>query len=216
MNGHTTNGWAAIKERPRRTPAALALAAVARHAENARAQADWLRRTYPLVEPDRLVRVAIAAAGRRARVAALAAALPLGGVAGLSAQLWAHARLVLEIATLYGFDPAAPARAAEMLALLGVYPDLGSASAAVGAVTGEPVANGRAVPAPRMGVATATAAVVRRAAGKLVPGSAVVLATLGAAADVDDLAARAIRFYRGAGSNGTRVSTAIDSHAAHV
>ena len=52
------------------------------------------------------------------------------------------------------------------------------------------------MPAPRVGVATT--AFVRRAADRLVPGSSLVLATLGAAVDVDDLGTRAVRFYRAA------------------
>ena len=187
--------WAIIRKHPRHAPGALALAAVAKYGPGAGTQANWLRQTYPDVEPERLARVAIRSAERRARVAALITSLPLGGLGTLSGELWAHARLVLDIAAIYGLDPSDPARAAEILALLGLYPDASAAEASIRDLNGESVGNGRRPPGlPRFGDAAAT--LVRSAAARAVPGSAIVLASLAAPAAAADLGARAIRFYR--------------------
>ena len=190
--------WAAVRDRPHRTPAALALAAVAHYGTAAGDQAAWLRETYPSVGIDRLTRVAIRDAQRRARVATAAAVLPLGGLASIATQLWTHARLVLEVAALHGVDPREPARAAEILALLEIYPDLGAAAAAVRGVTDDADAStdsSRNVPAlPKLGAVAAT--LVRSGVSRAVPGGGVVLAGLAGAADVAEVAARATRFYR--------------------
>jgi hypothetical protein len=190
--------WVAVRDRPHRTPAALALAAVAHYGTAAGQQAAWLRETYPSVGIDRLTRVAIRDAQRRARVATAAAVLPLGGLASIATQLWTHARLVLEVAALHRIDPREPARAAEILALLEIYPDLGAAAAAVRGVTDDadaPTDGSRNVPAlPKFGAVATT--LVRSGVARAVPGAGVVLAGLAGAADVADVAARATRFYR--------------------
>jgi hypothetical protein len=189
--------WAAVRDRPHRTPAALALAAVAHYGSAAGEQAGWLRETYPSVGVDRLARVAIRDAQRRARVATAAAVLPLGGLASIATQLWTHARLVLEIAALHRVDPREPARAAEILALLEIYPDVGAASAAVRGLTDDadaPTDNSRNAPAlPKLGAVATT--LVRSGVSRAVPGAGVVLAGLAGAASVADVAARAVRFY---------------------
>jgi hypothetical protein len=114
--------------------------------------------------------------------------------------LWTHARLVLEIAALYQVDPREPARAAEILALLEIYPDVGAASAAVRGVTDDadtPADGSRNVPAlPTFGAVATT--LVRSGVSRAVPGAGVVLAGLAGAATVADVAARAVRFYSAA------------------
>jgi hypothetical protein len=189
--------WAAVRDRPHRTPAALALAAVAHYGTAAGEQAEWLRETYPSVGVDRLARVAIRDAQRRARVATAAAVLPLGGLASIATQLWTHARLVLEVAALHQVDPREPARAAEILALLEIYPDVGAASAAVHGLTDDadaPTDSSRNAPTlPKLGVVATT--LVRSGVSRAVPGAGVVLAGLAGAATVADVAARAVRFY---------------------
>jgi hypothetical protein len=189
--------WAAVRDRPHRTPAALALAAVAHYGTAAREQAEWLRETYPTVGVDRLARVAIRDAQRRARVATAAAVLPLGGLASIATQLWTHARLVLEIAALHHVDPREPGRAAEILALLEIYPDVGAASAAVRGLTNDadaPTDSSRNAPAlPKLGAVATT--LVRSGVSRAVPGAGVVLAGLAGAATVADVALRAVRFY---------------------
>jgi hypothetical protein len=189
--------WAAVRDRPERTPAALALAAVAHYGTAAATQATWLRETYPSVGVDRLTKVAVHDAQRRAHVAAAAAVLPLGSLASTATLLWTHARLVLEIAALHQVDPREPARAAEMLELLRIYPDVGAATTAVRGVTDAdtPPAGGRNAPAlPKLGAVAST--LVRGGLARAVPGAGVVLAGLAGTADVADVAARAIRFYR--------------------
>jgi hypothetical protein len=189
--------WITIRKQPEHAPGAVALAIVAAHADEARSGADWLRRTYPDVDAGRLARVAIRTAERRTRLAALATALPLGGMATATAQVWAYGRLVLDIAAVYRFDPGAPERAADILALLGAYPDVNSARAAVRGVTGESPDDGRRPPAlPKFG--GAVSALVRRAASHVVPASGVVLASLAGATEVADLGERTIRYYRDA------------------
>jgi hypothetical protein len=191
--------WAVVRDRPHRAPAALALAAVAHYGTAAADQAKWLRETYPNVGADRLTKVAVHDAHRRAHVAVAAAALPLGNLASTATQLWTHARLVLEIAALHELDPREPARAAEMLALLQIYPDVGAATTAVRGVTDAdtPPDGGRNAPAlPKLGAVAAT--LVRGGVARAVPGAGVVLAGLAGTADVADVAARANRFYRAA------------------
>ena len=191
--------WALVRDRPHRAPAALALAAVAHYGTAAADQAKWLRETYPSVGVERLTKVAVHDAQRRAHVAVAAAALPLGNLASTATQLWTHARLVLEIAALHQVDPREPARAAEMLALLQIYPDVGAATTAVRGVTDAdtPPDGGRNAPAlPKLGAVAAT--LVRGGVARAVPGAGVVLAGLAGTAEVADVAARAIRFYRAA------------------
>ncbi|HEY9481750.1 MAG TPA: hypothetical protein VIR00_02210, partial [Micromonosporaceae bacterium] len=113
---------------------------------------------------------------------------------------WTHARLVLEVAALHRVDPREPARAAEILALLEIYPDLGAATTAVRGVTDDadaPADSSRNVPAlPKFG-AVATS-FVRSGFSRAVPGAGVVLAGLAGPADVAEVAARAARFYSAA------------------
>ncbi|HKE66389.1 MAG TPA: hypothetical protein VKB59_17285, partial [Micromonosporaceae bacterium] len=189
--------WLTVRQQPQHIPSALALAAVGRYADEARTKAEWLRTTYPDVGADRLARVATRTARRRTGLAALATALPFGGVATASGHLWAYARLVLDVAAVYGFDPADPARAADVLALLGIYPDARAARAAVRAASGEAADDGRRAPAlPRLG--SVTRALGWRTASRVVPASGLILASLAGATDVADLGERAIRFYRDA------------------
>jgi hypothetical protein len=173
---------------PLPSPTTLARLVVGRYGTVAARRAQWLRDTYPSVDADRLVGVPIRTAQGRTRIAALAAALPLGAPVSVAAQMWTNARLVLDVAAVYGFDATADDRVPELLALLDLYPDVPAARAAV--------ANEDAVVPPIPRIATAAAALARRTASRLVPGSGVVLAELRGAAAVDALAGRAVRFYR--------------------
>lgn len=86
---------------------------------------DWAVRTsarYPTATPDALARLATKEAVRTARRqgAASGAAGVLGSVAVTGALAHAHARLVLTVAAVYGFDPTTPDRARDLLAVLRV------------------------------------------------------------------------------------------------
>jgi hypothetical protein len=186
--------WAAVKAEPGRTPAALALAAVAHYADTAAEQAEWLADTYPGVPAHRHAQVAVREAVGRTRIAAVIG-VPFG-LAGLSMRTWAHARLVLDVAAVFGRDPGSPDRAAELLMLLGVYPDLDAARDAVAGVL-DPDREAADLPAPSGSFAAlAGARAVRHLVARFIPGSALVLDGLATAAGTDDLAARVIRFYR--------------------
>jgi hypothetical protein len=200
--GRTVGIWSVVRAQPRLAPAALAVAAVERFAGSARDEADWLRRTYPGVEPARLAREAVRAAGRRSRYATGAALIggPIGAAAGVSALTWAHARLVLDIAAAFGHDPGDPARAIEVLVLLGAYPDAGTARSAVSELLGDqdvdaPIDDGHRTAASMR--ATVSARLAGRLAGRLVPGTTAVLDAFRTAADTERLAHRVIRYYRG-------------------
>ena len=183
--------WAAVKAEPRRAPAAVALAAVQQLGRSAEHQANWLRSTYPNIEPERLAKIAYRNATSRIRFATIAS-VPFAGVAGLPVYAWTQARLILELAAIFGHDATHPRRAAEILVLLGQYQDLYDADAAIDAV----VDTARDVPlVPRFGVGIAPH-VIRRFAGKILPGAGLLIDGLASAHATDDLAVRATRFYR--------------------
>jgi hypothetical protein len=183
--------WRSVKAAPRRTPAALALAAVAHHAETARETARWLRETYPTVPPDRLARVAGQTAKGRVRVMVAVGAMPLGGLISLPAIRWAHARMVLDIAAIHYLEPSDAERAAEILTLLRIYPDHAISRQAVEAIVeahdGTPRLTAPPIPL-RVGL--------RQVARRLLPGATLIVDGLSAITATEDLYMRAIRFYQ--------------------
>jgi hypothetical protein len=186
--------WAAVQAEPRRAPAAVALAAVAQLSRGAQKQADWLRSTYPNIDTERLAKIAHRNAAGRIRIAVIAS-IPFAGVAGLPVYAWTQARLILELAAIYGHDAADPRRAAELLVLLGVYEDLYDADAAIDAV----LDSARDVPlVPRLAVGVVPH-MIRRFAGKILPGAGLVIDGLASATATEELATRAGRFYRDRG-----------------
>ena len=188
----TLDLWTSVKAEPRRAPAAAALAAVRQLGRGAQQQADWLRTTYPSVDVERLAKIAHQNALARTRWAILAS-VPLLGTAGVAAYSTVQARLVLELAAIFGHEATDPRRAAEVLVLLGVYQDLYDADAAIEAVLDDQ----RAVPlVPALGHAGLTGHVVRRFAGKFLPGAGLVLDGLASVTAIEELSARATRFYR--------------------
>lgn len=192
--------WAAVRRRPVLISAALALAAVDHYASSAREQADWLRRTYPRVEPDRLVRIAIRTATQRARLATGTAIVggPVGATAGFTALTWARSRLVLDVAAIYGVDPADPERAVDVLELLRIYPDRESATRAVITITDGTTPPATESTESRTGTSAPKARLALRLAARLVPGAGLVLDGLRSVAETEDLARRTTRFYRDA------------------
>jgi hypothetical protein len=121
--GWAEAAWEALRD-PDRPAHRLAELAVAELGPRAAAWADWLRRTYPGAPALGIARLAAQQARRQhwallaTEVAGpLAPALHLPGIAAV------HALLVLRTAAAYGHDPTDPARAAELLDLLGLGED---------------------------------------------------------------------------------------------
>jgi hypothetical protein len=186
----------AVKARPQLAMAALALAAVGRFGGSAVAQAEWLHNTYPQVAADRLARVAVATAMKRTRYAVGASIVggPIGVAAGVSTLTWAKARLVLDVAAIFGHDPLDPTRAADVLVLLGAYPDGLAAGKAVAELADD--AGGTDLTARDTLLASASAQLVTRAAGRVLPGlGALALASV-SMTETERLAEAAIHYYR--------------------
>jgi hypothetical protein len=189
----------AVRGRPQLVTAALAVAAVGRFGESARTQAEWLHATYPRVTSRRLAQDAVRTANRRARYAVGSTLLggPLGIAAGVSTMAWAHARLVIDIAAIFGRDPLDPGRAADVLVLLGAYPDRLAAGKAVAELAGDYEdieALDAKAPAPMI-VSTAAQALTK-AAGRILPGTAVIAAAIRGSSETERLATRAIRYFQ--------------------
>ncbi len=197
---------ARLRDHPGFAPEFLAMEAVRTLGPGAAGWARRLRDRYPDAPADGLARLAtrryVRAAGAGGAAAALAGLF--APLAELVSVLWSQSNLVLHLAAAYGRDPAHPDRVEELLVLTQVHPDAASARAAlVGArEAGDPVEGTwpRAAEAAWRLAAPLTAQaggwVALRLASRLVPGAAVVAATLGDAAAADRLAARAVAAYR--------------------
>ncbi|MFY1618362.1 hypothetical protein [Micromonospora sp. WMMD736] len=197
---------ARLRDHPGFAPEILAMEAVRMLGPGAAEWARRLRERYPDAPADGLARLAtrryVRAAGAGGAAAALAGLF--APLAELVSVLWSQSNLVLHLAAAYGRDPAHPDRAEELLVLTQVHPDAASARAAlVGArEAGDPVEGAwpKAAEAAWRLAAPLTAQaggwVALRLASRLVPGAAVVAATLGDAAAADRLAARAVAAYR--------------------
>jgi hypothetical protein len=211
--------WQEFKDKPGYTAELLAQAAVARFGGPARANVTWLRDTYPNATSDGLARVAVQRFVRQARNSGFVAGLagPLAVLADAGALNITHVRLILHVAAAYGMDPGSPERAAEILVLQGIHPDVAAARAMLQAADSEGD--------PRNGNHSTQGSTVERHAGKVsdpsrlatplartigmaavrigvrralrvVPGAG---ALVGAAANVrstEAVADRAIRYYR--------------------
>lgn len=111
--------WEALSQTDQ-PPHQLAELVVAELGPRAAAWADWLRRTYPDAPADGMVRLATEQARRHSwTLAAVDAGGPLTAALHLPASAGLKALLVLRIAAAYGHDPTDPARADELLTLLG-------------------------------------------------------------------------------------------------
>ncbi|MET8362518.1 hypothetical protein ABZU53_02960 [Micromonospora sp. NPDC005194] len=197
---------ARLRDHPGFAPELLALEAVRALGPGAADWAQRLRARYPDAPADGLARLAtrryVRAAGAGGAAAALAGLF--APLAELASVLWTQANLVLRLAAVYGKDPTHSDRAADLLVLTLVHPDATSAQEALLAAqtTGDPVEGAwpRAAEAAWRLAAPLTAQaggwVALRLASRLLPGAAVVAATLGDAAAADRLAARAVAAYR--------------------
>ncbi|MEU7571510.1 hypothetical protein [Micromonospora sp. NPDC049240] len=208
-------GWQAVgprlRDHPGFAPELLALAAVDALGPRARSWVEQVRSAYPAADADGVARLATR---RFVRMAGTGGALAAGAgvfapVAELAAVLWTQANLVLHVAAAYGRDPAHPDRAAELLVLTSVHPDDGAARAALAAARAADVpADGpwgrTAEAAWRLATPVAAQAggwLGLRLAARLLPGAAVLAATIGGTAAAERVAARAVARYRRAGQS---------------
>lgn len=195
-----------ILDHPGYAPELLALTAVRVLGPEAEA---WVRRArldYPAATTHGLARLAtrrfvrLAAAGS----AAGAAAGFFAPFAALAALTWTQARLVLHLAAVFGEDPAAADRAAELLVLTRVHPDDASAREALRAARdatrqGEPPLHRVAEAAWRLATPLAARApgwLALRYAARRMPGALLLAVTAAGTTDTERLAARAVTHYR--------------------
>ncbi|WFE22527.1 hypothetical protein O7621_04040 [Solwaraspora sp. WMMD937] len=194
--------------RPAYAPELLALAAVERIGPAARDWAARLRDDYPAASDDALARLA---ARRFTRLAGAGAAVATaGGLLGPALELvtlgWTQAAVTLHVAAAYRHDPTDRDRAAELLALTGMQPDVAAARAALDAA-GRPRADDAEDPALRLlgGAQRFTEAVSRLADGgwallrlpaRFLPGGRALVAWSGDTLLLERLAARASAHYR--------------------
>jgi hypothetical protein len=196
--------WERLRSDPLRAPEHVALAAAQRHGP---AAAAWVaERTARYAVEGR--ELALMAKRRHATLARLeGAATGVGGfvtlLPDLAALAWIQSRLVFFVAAAYGYDPLDPMRPAELLVLRDLYPDPPSARRAldgVGATVAESYVGSRLARDEAL-VARLAMMVgkrgVKRLAGRLVPGFAIMFNAVTNERDTRRLADRCITFYGG-------------------
>ena len=172
--------WERLRADPVRAPEHLALAAADRHGPAAAAWVAERQSRYAAAGRD----LAVMAKKRHATLARFeGAATGVGGfvtiLPDLAALAWIQSRLVFFVAAAYGFDPRDPMRPAELLVLRDLYPDPATARRAldgVGATVAEAYIGSKLereeALARRLAVMVGRTG-VRRVAGRLVPGFAI-------------------------------------------
>ena len=196
--------WDRLKLDPIRAPEHIALAAATSFGPQAASWAAGKRARFQVTPAE----LAVMAKKRHATLARFeGAATGVGGfitmAPDMAALAWIQARLVFYVAAAYGYDPNDPMRPAELLVLLGFYPDPGTArraldgagSTVVEAYIGSKLERQEALAlrlAKMLGVRSA-----RKLAGRLIPGVAVAFNAIGNERRTRALADRAIRFYGG-------------------
>jgi hypothetical protein len=203
--------WERLRADPVRGPEHLALAAAERHGPAAAAWVQERQGRYAVSGRD-LARMA------KQRHAALArfegAATGVGGFVTLLPDLaglaWIQSRLVFFVAAAYGFDPLDPMRPAELLVLRDLYPDPASARRAldgVGTTVAEAYLGSRLereqALVRRLALMVGKRG-VKRLAGRLVPGFAVMFNAVTNERDTRRLADRCMTFYGGPVTRGSR------------
>jgi EcsC family protein len=196
--------WERLRADPVRAPEHLALAAAQRHGATAAAWAAERQSRYAVGGRD----LALMAKKRHASLARLGgAATGVGGfvtfLPDLVSLAWIQSRLVFFVAAAYGFDPRDPMRPAELLVLRDLYPDPPSARRALDglgrtvaeAYIGSKLERDEAL-AKRLAFMVGKRG-VRRVAGRLVPGFAIMVNAVGNERDTRRLADRCITFYGG-------------------
>jgi hypothetical protein len=194
--------WASVLGDPGHLPELLALAAVETIGPRAQLWATRVRESYPSATPQGIARLAVAQFSRRSGVGGALAAVAgsYAPVALLGAAAWTHAELVLHVAAAHGQDPADQGRAADVLLLTRVHSTRADAEAALAAARqpGARLQSGLP-PVRKFGGRLATQAgrwLAIRAVNRLLPGTAVLVATLGSRSAAEALGVRAITFYQ--------------------
>lgn len=192
--------WGRVLADPSRSPELLALAAAQVVGPRAREWARRSRAAYPNATPDGLARLAVQQFTRFGIVGSFFSAIAgaYAPVALLGSAAFTHAALVLHVAAAYGVDPAAPARAVDLLLLTRVHAEREDAEAAVAAAQEQAagVLSGGAWRLGRMLAAQAGGWAAVRAVNRFFPGSGLLTAVLASRGAADSLAARAIIHYR--------------------
>jgi uncharacterized protein (DUF697 family) len=199
--------WARMRADPLHAPEHVALTAVERLGPEARDAVAEMRRTQPGATDERLARTVRRRYTRLARYSGATAGvfgLP-GAIVDTGVLAWTQARMVLHLAAVYGKDPTARERGAELLVLQRVHPFVAAADTALD------VAAGRATPSRLLDhanssnfeLARALAGAVsehaaRRGLLKVVPLLSVPFGAMANAGATKRLADRAISMYRGA------------------
>jgi hypothetical protein len=198
--------WPIIKANPGYATELVTLAAVEHLGPRARQHLTWLRDTYPTATVNGLARIAASRSVRLARTQGAVTGLlgPLAMLAGTGTLLWTQTRLVLDIAALHGRDPADPERAAELLVLQRVHPDLATARQAITAAraaaadaSGTDEAGDLPLPLLRLAGRALTRITLARQAARFVPGAGAALTGILDGRATEQLAVRAAKFYRG-------------------
>jgi hypothetical protein len=196
--------WERLRADPLRAPEHVALAAAERHGPAAAAWVEERQGRYAVAGRD----LALMAKQRHAALARLeGAATGVGGfvtlLPDLAALAWIQSRLVFFVAAAYGYDPRDPMRPAELLVLRDLYPDPPTARRAldgVGATVAESFLGSRLerdeALVRRLALMVGKRG-IRRLAGRLVPGFAIMFNAVSNERDTRRLADRCIRFYGG-------------------
>jgi hypothetical protein len=196
--------WERLRSDPLRAPEHLALAAATKHGPSAAAWAAERNARYALATRE----LAGMAKRRHATLARFeGAATGFGGVVtlvpDLAALAWIQSRLVFFMAAAHGYDPLDPMRPAELLVLRDLYPDPATARRAldgIGASVAEKWVGSRVEREQALVSRLAFMAGkrgLRRLAGRVVPGFAVMFNAVVNERDTRRLADRCIAFYGG-------------------
>jgi hypothetical protein len=200
--------WDRMKADPQYAPEHLALEAVRRLGPQARSWAERNRAGQP--DPEALAELAVQRFTRHARLSGAvsgAAGLP-GAVVDVGVLAWTQSRMVLYIASAYGFDPGVPERATDLLVLQRIHPVAETARTALAVAAGREragalLAAGGGAPLTavifRLGVKLAQMAGIaaaRRIVAKAIPGAGILLGTWANSAAITELAQRSRAHYR--------------------
>ncbi|HEX8083949.1 MAG TPA: EcsC family protein [Solirubrobacteraceae bacterium] len=193
----------ALRADPVRAPEHLALAAADRHGP---AAAEWVAAQGGR-EPRKLARSAKRSHARLARFSG--AATGVGGfytvLPDIALMLWIQSRMVFYIAAAYGFDPRDRMRPAELLVLWDLFDDPAAARASLDGASGPLAVSATQRKLEQSGDEKVAERLMRAAAkrgaarmgGKLIPGFAIFVNSIGNERSTRALADDAIRFYGG-------------------